>query len=105
MRCLKMVNLRGNGLGEECAEEVEALLAMKRITRVDLSRNAMGKTCLQLIGKNFSHLEWVEYALRYAVSAETPSSSTESACKPSSTPSEPTAKSFTCRWTGRMRRC
>jgi Ran GTPase-activating protein (RanGAP) involved in mRNA processing and transport len=56
MRCLKMVSLRGNGLSEECAEEVEALLAIKRITRVDLSRNSMGKTCLQLIAKNFSHL-------------------------------------------------
>lgn len=72
MRCVKMVSLRGNGLGEECAEEVEALLAIKRITRIDLSRNSMGKTCLQLIGKNFSHLEWVEYNFSHLVSAGMP---------------------------------
>jgi Ran GTPase-activating protein (RanGAP) involved in mRNA processing and transport len=60
MRCLKMVNLSRNGLGEECAEEIEVLLGIKRITRVDLSRNEMGKTCLQIITKNFNHLEWVE---------------------------------------------
>ena len=58
-----MVNLSKNGLGEECAEEVEVLLGIKRITRIDLSRNEMGKTCLQIITKNFNHLEWVEYAL------------------------------------------
>lgn len=63
MRCLKMVNLSKNGLGEECAEEVEVLLGIKRITRIDLSRNEMGKTCLQIITKNFNHLEWVEYVL------------------------------------------
>ena len=33
---------------------------MKRITRVDLSRNEMGKTCLQIISKNFNHLEWID---------------------------------------------
>jgi len=60
MRCLKMVNLRKNGIGEECAEEIETLLGIKRITRVDLSSNEMGKTCLQIISKNFNHLEWVE---------------------------------------------
>lgn len=60
MRCLKMVDLSRNGIGEECAEEVEALLAIKRISRVDLSHNQLGKTCLQIIAKNFSHLEWIE---------------------------------------------
>jgi hypothetical protein len=60
MRCLKMIGLRGNGLGEECAEEIEVLLGIKRISRVDLSRNEMGRNCLQIIAKNFNHLEWVE---------------------------------------------
>lgn len=60
MRCLKMVNLRNNNIGEECAEEIEALFGIKRITRIDLSANSMGKTCLQIISKNFNHLEWIE---------------------------------------------
>lgn len=76
MRCLKMVSLRGNGMGEECAEEVETLLNIKRITRVDLSRNELGRTCLQIISKNFSHLEWVEYRSDHLVSVATLSSST-----------------------------
>jgi len=61
MRCLKMVNLSRNSLGEECAEEIDVLLGIKRIIRIDLSKNEMGKTCLQIITKNFGHLEWIEY--------------------------------------------
>jgi hypothetical protein len=60
MRCLKAVGLRNNGVDENCAEELEALLNVRRITRVDLARNQMGKTCLQIITKNFNHLEWLE---------------------------------------------
>ena len=44
MRCLKMVNLSRNSLGEECAEEIDVLLGIKRIIRIDLSKNEMGKT-------------------------------------------------------------
>lgn len=35
----------------------------------------MGKTCLQLIAKNFNHIEWIEYISHHIVSAETLSSS------------------------------
>lgn len=60
MRCLKAVSLNRNGIDDSCAEEIEALLNMKKITRIDLSRNNMAKTSLQIINKNFNHLEWLE---------------------------------------------
>ena len=60
MRALHSLVLKKNGIDESCAEEVETLLQIKRITRIDLSSNRMGKSCLQIISKNFGHLEWVE---------------------------------------------
>ena len=56
MRCLKAVALAQNGIDDTCAEEIETLLGMKKITRVNLSQNDMQKTCLQIILKNFNHL-------------------------------------------------
>ena len=60
MRALHSLSLKGNGIDENCAEEIETLLQIKRISRIDLSSNKMGKSCLQIISKNFGHLEWVE---------------------------------------------
>ena len=56
MRALHAISLKNNGIDESCTEEIESLLLIKRITRVDLSSNKMGKTCLQMISKNFGHL-------------------------------------------------
>jgi hypothetical protein len=60
MRCLRAISLVHNGIDDSCAEEVETLFGMKKITRVNLASNHMQKTCLQIITKNFNHLEWIE---------------------------------------------
>lgn len=65
MRSLHSLALRDNGIDEGCAEEIETLFNLKRITRIDLSANKMGKACLQIIGKNFAHIEWIEYFVLY----------------------------------------
>lgn len=60
MRCLKAISLNRNNIDDTYAEEIDTLFNMKKITRIDLSRNNMGKTCLQIINKNFNHIEWLE---------------------------------------------
>lgn len=56
MRSLHSLCLKNNGIDEGCAEEIESLFNLKRIIRIDLSANKMGKSCLQIISKNFAHI-------------------------------------------------
>jgi hypothetical protein len=56
MRSLHSVALRNNGIDESCAEEIESLFSIKRIARIDLRSNKLGKSCLQIITKNFQHI-------------------------------------------------
>lgn len=81
MRALRSISLRKNGIDERCAEEVEALLQIKRVARLDLASNEMGKSCLQFLCKNFGHLEWVEYILHILVFHATTSCSRPTRCR------------------------
>lgn len=63
MRCLHSVVLQNNGIDDSCIEELDALLAIKRIVRLDISRNRMDKGAGSALARTLnstSHLEWLE---------------------------------------------
>jgi len=63
MRCLHSLVLQNNGIDDSCVEELDAILAIKRIVRLDLSRNRMDRMAGSAIARTLSsssHLEWLE---------------------------------------------
>jgi Ran GTPase-activating protein (RanGAP) involved in mRNA processing and transport len=62
---LKMLELRHNGINENCLQELEDLIFIKRIKRLDLSQNELGKNaivklCDLLRNNENKHLEWLD---------------------------------------------
>lgn len=64
MRCLHCLILSGNGIDDNYTDEIDALLKIPKITKLDLSSNYIGKKGGQLIAKlmkeSIEHLEWID---------------------------------------------
>jgi Ran GTPase-activating protein (RanGAP) involved in mRNA processing and transport len=61
---LKMIELRNNGINDNCLQELEDLLTIKRIRRIDLSNNDLGKQAIikicDVLRQDNKHLEWLD---------------------------------------------
>jgi hypothetical protein len=64
MRCLKSLILQNNGIDDHYDEELGMLFRNDQITRIDLSRNQIGKKGAIMIGSimkdESNHIEWLK---------------------------------------------
>ena len=63
MRCQNTLILKNNGISDEHLRELDAIFSNKKITKIDLSQNEIGKkgilSIAKLLKKN-RHLEWLD---------------------------------------------
>ena len=65
--CVKSIVLKNNGIADEHKNEILALFAIKKITKIDLSCNEMQKLGFD-IGRRLTevtHIEWIDLTQNY----------------------------------------
>ena len=62
---LRSIEIQLNGINDTCLQELDELIKLKNLRRIDLSRNEIGKIginkmCELLRNPDYKHLEWLD---------------------------------------------
>lgn len=62
--CLRAISLRNNGLNDDYDNEILTLMSLKGVTKLDFSKNLIGKKFATVIGNKLKnecqHISWID---------------------------------------------